>query len=106
VETSQLRNMTLEQLTDWIGRVEVGSVAYGQAMAVLTYRQIVVQIKATDAQIEAAAAETMAAEAAVKGSAAAERNATYLWWSVVIAAIAAIASAISAAVAAYSTFHH
>jgi hypothetical protein len=48
----------------------------------------------------------MAAEAAVKGSAAAERNATYLWWSVVIAAIAAIASAISAAVAAYSTFHH
>jgi ABC-type glycerol-3-phosphate transport system permease component len=98
--------MTLEQLTDWIGRVDVGSPAYGQALAVLTYRQIIVQIKATDAQIEAATAEAMAAEAAVKGTAAAERNANYLWWSVVIAAIAAVASAISAAVAAYSTFNH
>jgi hypothetical protein len=90
--------MTLEQLTERIAMVDVGSLAYGQAMAVLTYRQIVVQIKATDAQIEAAAAETRAAEAAVEGTLVAKRNADYLWWSVLFAAIAAVASAASAIV--------
>lgn len=103
METSQLRNMTLEQLTDWIGRVEVGSVADGQAMAVLTYRQIVVQIKATDAQIEATAAEARAAEAAAEGTIVAKRNADYLWWSVLFATVAAAASAIVSAYAAFSS---
>src|SRR5665213_1589518 len=100
-----LREMSLEKLIEWMGRAEVSSMAHGQGMTELTYRQMLLQVKATEAQIEAAKAETKAAEAAVRGTDAAERNAKYVFWSVIIAAIAALASAASALVSALSTFH-
>ena len=100
-----LRGLPLDKLIEWMGNMEVGSPNHGIGMTELTYRQMLLQVKATEAQVEAAKAETKAAEAAVRGTDAAERNAKYVFWSVIIAAIAALASATSAIFSAYSTFH-
>jgi len=76
-------------------------------MTEFTRRQTEAQLKASaaqmaaaDAEITAANAATKAAEATVKGTAAMERNANYMFWSVVFAAVSAGASALAAIISA------
>jgi hypothetical protein len=88
----------------WLGNANIDSINYNIGMAEILRRQTKAQLEPSEAQIVAADAETKAAEAAMKSSIATERNATYMLWSVVIAAIAALASALSAALSAYSVW--
>jgi hypothetical protein len=94
----------LDDLAGWLGNATIDSINYNIGMAEILRRQTKAQIDASEAQIVAAEVETRAADAAVKSSVATERNATYMLWSVIIAAIAALASAFSAALSAYSVW--
>lgn len=82
---------SLDDLSKWTGDAEPGSINHTAGMAELTRRQIVGQIEATEAEKRSAAAS--------------EKNARYMFWSVIVAAIAAIASAASAYFAWDSTTH-
>jgi hypothetical protein len=80
------RKASLDDLAKWTGDAEPGSINHTAGMAELTRRQILGQIEATEVEKWAAAAS--------------EKNAKYMLWSVIVAAIAAIAAAFSAYFAA------
>jgi hypothetical protein len=75
------RTAPLDDVAKWVGDSQIGSSNHAAGMAELTRRQIVGQIEATDAEKRAAAAS--------------ERNANYMLWSVIAAAISAVAALIS-----------
>jgi hypothetical protein len=95
LDAKQLREMKLEDVLSWTGRNDPASPNHDRGMAELRFREIVLQMKSSEAQIAAADAEKLAADAAVKGTAAAERNAKYMLASVIVAALAALVSAVS-----------
>jgi hypothetical protein len=92
---------SLEDLASSTGNAEPGSINHTAGMAKFTFRQTKAQIAASDAQIEAARAETKAANAAITSAHAAEKNAKYMLWSVIAAALSAVASLISTAIAVF-----
>jgi hypothetical protein len=87
--------MNFDALLDWMGRNEPDSANHNMGMAELRYREILLQIQSSKAQIAAAESEKIAAEAATQGAAAAQDNARYMLASVVVAGLAALASATS-----------
>jgi hypothetical protein len=91
VTMHDLTKFSLQELTDYIGQSTPGGGAHDSGMAELARRQYV-------ATLEATAAQKAAADAA-------RSNATYVLWSVGVAALAALAAAVSAIVAAYSVLH-
>jgi hypothetical protein len=94
LESKQLREMELTDVISWMGRNDPSSPNHDRGMAELRFREITLQMKSSQAQIEAAEAEKLAATAAVQGTAAAQRNARYMFASVVVAALAALVSAV------------
>jgi hypothetical protein len=66
---------------------------------------IEVQRKAAEAETKAAEASVASAKAAEKAEVLAARNAKYMLWSVLVAAISAIASAVSAYYSYWSAVH-
>jgi hypothetical protein len=86
----------LDNLAGWTGRASAGSINHTRGVAELTRRQLLAQIDASAAEQRAADAATKADDATLKGAVAQEKNATYMLWSVIIAAIAALFSAASA----------
>ena len=99
------KTASLDDLCGWIGNAMTNSINYNIGMAELQRRNTKAQLDASKAQIEAADAETNAAQAAIKSADASERNARYMLWSVVVAAVAAACSAASAAISAYTTIY-
>jgi hypothetical protein len=89
VDAKQLRGMKLDEVLSWTGRNDPGSPNHDRGMAELRFREIGLQMKSSEAQIEAANAQKKAADAAVT-------NNYYLLASVIVAALAAVMSAISA----------
>jgi hypothetical protein len=104
MDAKQLREMKLEDVLNWTGRNDPTSPNHDRGMAELRFREIILQLKSSEAQIAAADAQKLAADAAVKGTAATERNAKYMLNSVIVAAIAAIFAATSAIATAYSVW--
>jgi hypothetical protein len=88
---TDLSKVSMQQLTDHISQSTAGSIAHGNGIAELNRRQYIATLEATAAQKDAAEA--------------AKRNATYMLWSVVVAAFSAFVSAVSAIAAAYSVLH-
>jgi hypothetical protein len=84
------RTASLDDLAKWTGDAQPGSINHTAGMADLTRRQIIGQIEATEAEKRAAGAS--------------ERNAKYMLWSVIAAAISAIAALVSTAIAVFG--HH
>src|SRR5712671_1947620 len=66
---------------------------------------IEVQRKAAEAEAKAAEASIASAKAAEKAAVVAERNAKYMLWSVLVAAISSIASAVAAYYSYWSVVH-
>jgi hypothetical protein len=95
MDASTLRDMSLDALLLWMGRSQPNSTNHDMGMAELRFREIKLQMESSQAQIRAAEAERLAAEASVKGAVAAERNAKYMFASVIVAALAALVSATS-----------
>jgi hypothetical protein len=95
LDAKQLREMPLDDLLSWTGRSDPTSLNHNMGMAELRFREIKLQMESSQAQIAAAEAEKLAADAAVRGTAATERNAKYMLVSVIVAALAALVSAIS-----------
>jgi hypothetical protein len=89
-QMTDLSNVDMQQLTDYISQSTPGSIAHGHGMAELNRRQYIATLEATAVQ-----------KAAVD---AARRNATYMLWSVIVAAVSAISSA-AAAYFAYAALH-
>jgi hypothetical protein len=87
---TDLSKVDMQQLTDYISQSTAGSIAHGSGMAELNRRQYIATLEATG--VQKAAADV------------ARRNATYMLWSVIVAAIAAVFSAISALATAYSVW--
>jgi hypothetical protein len=85
----QPEEMTLEELSLDL-RKRADSLDHLTARGEMDRRQLIATLEATEAQKAAANAATA--------------NATYVLWSVIVAAIAAIASAISAVATAYSVW--
>jgi hypothetical protein len=96
--------MSLDELADSMNFRE-DSLLHLQAKAELLRRQMLAQYEAIEAQKSAAQAEAKAAEASVLSAEAAHRNAQYMLWSVIVAAISASASALSAYFAYLSAVH-
>jgi DNA-binding protein YbaB len=106
---TSLRGMNLEELANYTAGSSPGNWTHLAGMAEFTLRQTEWQMKAAQAQIEAAeaekeaaraataaaAAESEAAKAATITASATQRNAKYMLASVIVAAFAAFASAIS-----------
>jgi septal ring factor EnvC (AmiA/AmiB activator) len=95
------KDMTLEELAH---NMQFGAdgVVYRKANAEVIRRQTQAQLDATAAQVKAAVAEEAAANAAIKAAEAAiesaghaQRNTTYMLWSVIFAATSAFISLIS-----------
>jgi hypothetical protein len=74
------KDMTLEEVTSWLGNAEPGSPTHAEMLGELHRRQTLVQIQAAEAQERAASA--------------AERYTAYTFWIMVTASVAAIASAL------------
>ena len=89
------RKAALDDLANWTGGAQPGSINHTAGMAELTRRQIVGQIEATEAQRRAAAAEERAADAAIEGAAATNLNAKYMLWSVIAAATSTFIALVS-----------
>jgi hypothetical protein len=104
MEASTLRDMPLDALLLWMGRSEPNSPNHDMGMAELRLREIKLQMESSQAQIRAAEAETLAANASVKGAVAAERNAKYMFASVIVAALAVFLSAASVLVTLHPTW--
>jgi hypothetical protein len=114
-----LRKMTLEELANYTANSAPGNWTHLAGMAEFPLRQTQWQMKAAEAQIEAAGAEKEAARAATKAASAesdaaraatatataTEKNAKYMLASVLVAALAACASAASAYFAWYGATH-
>jgi len=90
-----LRAMSFDALVEWMGRSEPDSPNHNMGMAELRFRELLLQVQSSEAQIKAAESEKIAADAAVKGTEAAQQNAKYMLASVVVASLAALVSAIS-----------
>jgi len=113
-----LRGMPDDELVNELGFPE-GSERFQKAKAELTRRQMLIQFEATKVQrmaaeaeakaaegsIASAAAAKIAADASVRSAEAAQKNAQYMFWSVIVATISAVASAFSAYLAYLSTVH-
>lgn len=116
------KSLKLDELERLIGSMPIGSLTTENLQASLTLKQLQVQIaaieaqeaavaaqeeagqiarEATEVQKLAAAAEAKAAEAAVATATATERNAKYMLWSVLAAALSAV---ITAAGVAFNVF--
>jgi len=91
-----ISQMNGQQLKEYLEKVEPGSEAHTRVMSEIARRQLFETFRATEAQIAAAEAEKRAAEASQIAAKAAVKNAQYMLWSVIIAALAAVASAVSA----------
>jgi DNA-binding protein YbaB len=116
---ASLRGMSLEELADYTANSSPGNWTHLAGMAEFTLRQTDWQMKAAQAQIEAAEAEKEAAHAATAAAAAesdaaraatvtasaTQKNAKYMLASVIVAAFAAVASAISTYFAWYGATH-
>jgi hypothetical protein len=105
---TSLRDQSLDELAVYTGSSSPGHWTHLAGMAEFTRRQTEAQLNASAAQIAAAEAEvtaanaaTKAADATVKGAAAMERNANYMFWSVIFAAVSAGASALAAIISAF-----
>jgi hypothetical protein len=92
-EQRPLREMSLDELTSWVGGAAPGSVVHERMMAELARRQTIAQLEATRAQKDAARAERDAAKAAVETAHYTKRIASYMLWSVFAAAASAIITA-------------
>jgi hypothetical protein len=95
VDARTLRAMSFDAVVDWMGRSEPDSINHNMGMAELRFRELLLQVRSSEAQIKAAESEKIAADAAVEGTKATEKNARYMLASVVVAALAALVSAIS-----------
>jgi len=95
MDARTLRAMSFDALVDWMGRSEPDSPNHNMRMAELRFRELLLQVRSSEAQIKAAESEKIAADAVVEGTEAAQRNAKYMLASVVVAALAALFSAIS-----------
>ena len=109
------RKMSLDELADFTAGQQADHWTHSAGMAEFTRRQTEWQIKAAEAQIEAAAAEKDAAQAAtvaaavggdaaqaaIETAAATKRNAQYMLLSVIAAAVSAVASLASTAIAVF-----
>ena len=84
---TDLPNIGMQELTDYISQSTPGSIMHSNGMAELTRRQYLATLEATSAQKDAA-------NAAIS-------NARYMLASVIVAAIAAVFSAISALATAH-----
>jgi hypothetical protein len=109
---ASLKNMTLDELGDYVAAQQIDHWTHSAGMAELARRQTISQLAADDAQIRAAKAEEKAAEAATRAADAnieaahhAGRNAKYMLWSVIAAAISAFISLMSTFVTLYFTLH-
>ena len=116
---AKLRAMTLDEVVDYTAAQQADHWTHSAGMAEIARRQTGWQIKAAQAQVEAAeaekeaaraataaaAAESEAAQAATLTARATEKNAKYMLASVVVAALAACASAVSAYFAWYGATH-
>lgn len=98
MDAQQLRDMPLEDLFRWTARNEPNSPNHNMGLAELRFRELRIQIESTLAQKEAA-------EASMRSTSAAERNAKYMLMSVIATSAAALASAISAFFSGYSAMH-
>jgi multidrug resistance efflux pump len=88
----EFHNLTLDELTGWMSNAQPGSVRHGQALAELERRRFLAERETGDAQLRAAVAEEKAANAAIETAHHAEKNAKYMLWSVVMAALSAFIS--------------
>jgi hypothetical protein len=115
---TKLRGMTLDEVIDYTATQQADHWTHSAGMAEIARRQTEWQIKAAEAQVQAAeaekeaaraatnaaTAESDAARAAIETAAATNRNARYMLWSVIAAAVSAIASLASTAIAVFG--HH
>jgi hypothetical protein len=115
---AKLRAMSLDEVIDYTATQQADHWTHSAGMAEIARRQTEWQIKAAQAQVEAAEAEkdaaraatvaakaeSDAAKAAIDTAAAIKKNAQYMLWSVVAAAVSALASLASTAIAVFA--HH
>jgi hypothetical protein len=90
--TQQFREMNLDQLTEWMGNSQPDTVRWSLAAAELERRRFMGQEETGKAQMRAAEAEQRAANAAIETAHHAEKNAKYMLWSVIFAALSALIS--------------
>jgi hypothetical protein len=97
MDAKALRGMSVEDLLEWMGRSDPGSPNHDRGMAELRFREIVLQMKTSEAQFDAANAQNNAVGAAVT-------NNHYVLASIIIAALAAVMSSISAFVSTHPSW--
>ena len=94
---NDLTQMSLEDIAEAIKAYPPGSAGHTQGMTEFVRRQ-------TQWQIQASIAQVRAANEAGEANISARKNAKYMLWSVIVAAVSAFASALSAALTAYSVW--
>jgi ABC-type glycerol-3-phosphate transport system permease component len=94
---NDLTQMSLEDIAEAIKVYAPGSAGHTQGLTEFARRQ-------TQWQIEASLAQMKAANEAGEANETARKNANYILWSVIIAAVSAFGSALSAALTAYSAW--
>jgi hypothetical protein len=85
---SAFADVTLDQLSDYAAMIREDSAAGGNIYSEIRRREMIAQIQLLDATREAA-------RATVDAAAQSRRNATWMMWSVFVAAASALVAAIS-----------
>jgi hypothetical protein len=102
MDQKQAREMSDDDLFAAMGEVRTDHYYYNVMSAEVQRRQFNSQMAALEAQRRAADSEKSAADAAIEGLGVAARNASYLFWSVVIAAGSAVVTAVGIAFNVFS----
>ena len=99
----KLPEMSLDDLCKRLGMTADDAPGRPELAAELSRRELLAQLEAIEAQKTAATAGSEAAKAAMATAEATNRNAKYMLWSVIAAAISAV---ITAAGVAFNVFSH